>query len=317
MAKYFLGLDIGGMSVKGIVLDAEGRALAEDCSVTVLERGGDGMCESISELALSLIAKCGAAGEDVSIGVGCPGVIDSARGILVFSGNLNLRNYPLAAKLECLIGLPVKVTNDANAAALGEATFGAGKDYKDSILVTLGTGVGGGIILDGKLFEGHSSAGAEIGHMVIERHGNHCTCGRRGCFETYCSATALIKRTKRQMEDNPGSAMWTRYTADTATGRTPFEFCEEDIDAREVVDWYLKYLSCGIANLANIFRPEVIMIGGGVSEQGEKLIRPLQKLVDKELFGGADYAPVKIVKASLGSRAGAYGAAALAMKVKL
>ncbi len=314
MAKYYLGLDIGGMSVKGIILDEEGHPLVEDCAITMHERGGDGMCESISELALTLISKCGANRKEVKVGVGCPGVIDSANGVLVFAGNLNLRNYPLVAKLGSHIGLPVKITNDANAAALGEATFGAGKNYKDSVLVTLGTGVGGGIIIDGKLFEGHGSAGAEIGHMVIERHGENCTCGRRGCFEAYCSATALVRRTKRQMEDNPGSAMWTKYTADTATGKTPFEFCDYDIDAREVVDWYLKYLSCGIANLANVFRPEVIMIGGGVSGQGDKLIVPLQRLVDKELFGGTDYAPVKIVKASLGSKAGAYGAAALVMK---
>ena len=215
------------------------------------------------------------------------------------------------------MGVSVKITNDANAAALGEARFGAGKNYKNSILVTLGTGVGGGIIIDGKLFEGYKSAGAEIGHMVIERHGDVCTCGRRGCFEAYCSATALVRRTRRQMEDNPRSAMWTKYTSETANGKTAFDFYHDDIDAKEVVDWYIKYLACGIANLANIFRPEIIMIGGGVSEQGDNLTVPLQTYVDKELFGGTSYAPVKIVKASLGSKAGAYGAAALAMKVEL
>ena len=315
--EYYVGIDIGGMTVKGIVLDSDGNALCEDAVVTGSERGGAAMCDSIAELALSMIARCGASRDDVHIGVGCPGVIDSSRGVLVFSGNLNLRNFPLAEELEKRIGVSVKVTTDANAAALGEARFGAGNNYKDSILVTLGTGVGGGIIIDGKLFEGHASAGAEIGHMVLERHGDHCTCGRRGCFEAYCSATALIRRTKLQMEENPRSAMWTKYTAETANGKTAFEFADSDIDAKEVVDWYLKYLACGIANLANIFRPEIIMLGGGVSEHGEKLTEPLQKLVDKELFGGTEYAPVKIVRASLGSKAGAYGAAALAMRIAL
>ena len=312
MAKYYLGIDIGGMSVKAVILDSEKRPLGDDCAPT--PSGGDALCDAVAELADSLMARCGAKKEDVSVGIGCPGVIDSKRGILVFSGNLRLKNFPLASGVEKRIGIPVKITNDANAAALGEAAFGAGKNYKDSILVTLGTGVGGGIIIDGKLFEGHNSAGAEIGHMVIERHGDHCTCGRRGCFEAYCSATALIRRTRLQMEENTDSAMWTKYTADTATGRTAFEFCDSDIAAKEVVDWYLMYLACGLANLANIFRPEVIMLGGGVSEEGERLTVPLQKLVDAELFGGTEYAPVKVVRATMGGKAGMYGAAALAMR---
>ena len=313
MAEYYVGIDIGGMTIKGIVLDGEVKALVEDVAVTGSENGGDFMCDIISELVFSMLKKCGGTKEEAYVGVGCPGVIDSEHGVLVFSGNLNLRDYPLAKKIEDRIGIPVKVTNDANAAALGEAKFGAGKNYKSSILVTLGTGVGGGIIIDGKLFEGYKSAGAEIGHMVIERHGDVCTCGRRGCFEAYCSATALVRRTRRQMEDNPRSAMWTKYTSDTANDKTAFDFYHTDIDAKEVVDWYTKYLACGLANLANIFRPEVIMLGGGVSEQGDNLIVPVQTYVDKELFGGTAYAPVKIVKASLGSKAGAYGAAALAM----
>ena len=312
MAKFYLGIDVGGMSVKAIILDSEKRPLGEDCAPT--PSGGDALCDVIAQLANALMAKCGARKEEVVVGMGCPGVIDSKRGVLVFSGNLRLKNFPLAKGVEERIGIPVKVTNDANAAALGEAVFGAGKNYKDSILVTLGTGVGGGIIIGGKLFEGNHSAGAEIGHMVIERHGDHCTCGRRGCFEAYCSATALIRRTKLQMEENPGSAMWSKYTADTATGMTAFEFCDKDIAAKEVVDWYMMYLACGLTSLANIFRPEVIMLGGGVSEQGGQLTVPLQKLVDAELFGGTEYAPVKIVKADLGGKAGVYGAAALVMR---
>lgn len=175
MAEYYVGIDIGGMTIKGIVLDKDGKALCEDVAVTGSENGGDFMCDIIAELVFSMLKKCGVDKEDAHVGVGCPGIIDSENGVLVFSGNLNLRDYPLASKLKERIGISVRITNDANAAALGEAKFGAGKNYKNSILVTLGTGVGGGIIIDGELFEGYRSAGAEIGHMVIERHGDVCS----------------------------------------------------------------------------------------------------------------------------------------------
>ena len=150
--------------------------------------------------------------------------------------------------------------------------------------------------------------------MVIEQGGAKCSCGRRGCFEAYCSARALTNRTKWAMEEDTGSDMWKTYTNDTADGRTPFEYMDSDRTARQVVDWYLKYLACGLTNLANIFRPEIIMIGGGVAAQGTRLTAPLQKLFDKELFGGSGYAPVKIECATLGNRAGAYGGAALLME---
>ncbi|MBO5328399.1 MAG: ROK family protein [Clostridia bacterium] len=311
--KNYVGIDIGGMTIKGIICDGEGNVLAEGTIVTGCELGGENMCKNIAILVDNMYANCNADRHLAAAGVGCPGLIDSKNGVVVFAGNLGLNNFPLVRVLEEMIKIPVKITNDANAAALGEAKFGAGKDYSDSILITLGTGVGGGIVIGGELFEGNKSAGAEIGHMVIERHGNHCNCGRRGCFETYCSATALMKKTREVMEDNPGSEMWKTYTSETATGKTAFDYYDTDYAAKEVVDWYEKYLACGIANLANIFRPQVIMLGGGVSAQGENLSKPLQKLVDKELFGGTDFAPVKVVTASLGGRAGAFGAAALAM----
>ncbi len=178
-------------------------------------------------------------------------------------------------------------------------------------MITLGTGVGGGIVIDGKLFEGNKGAGTEVGHMVIEKGGLKCTCGRRGCFEVYCSARALTAKTKFEMEEDTGSDMWKTYTNDTADGKTAFEYMDGDKTAKRIVDWYINHLACGITNLANIFRPNIVMLGGGVAAQGSRLTAPLQKLVDKELFGGTDFAPVKIECASLGNRAGAYGAAAL------
>lgn len=307
MALY-IGIDIGGTTIKGIVLDESGKVSVEDSIVT-------GKGEEIAKNTVTLVNRMKGAvnGGCKGVGIGCAGVIDSQNGKVVLANNLQLKNFPLAEMVGKEVGLPVKITNDANAAALGEAKFGAGKNYSDSILITLGTGVGGGIVINGELFEGHKSAGAELGHMVIEHGGNRCSCGRKGCFEAYSSATALIKRTKWAMEENPGSKMWFTYTQDTASGKTAFEYAETDIAASEVVEWYIKYLACGLTNLANIFRPQVIMLGGGVSGQKERLTAPLQSIVDRETFA-SDYAPVKITTATLGSSAGAYGAAALVME---
>lgn len=306
MALY-MGIDIGGTTVKGAVIDENGRLYGEDSVVTVkgeeIINGIVTLCNRLMKLNKEPVK---------AVGVGSAGVIDSAGGNVVLARNLNLENYPLVKLLQEKINLPVKITNDANAAALGEAKFGAGKNYKNSILVTLGTGVGGGIVIDGKLFEGNKSAGAEIGHMVIERGGEPCSCGRRGCFEAYSSATALKKFTKWAMEEDAGSQMWKKYTSETLTGKTAFEFADCDTSAREVVEKYIGYLACGLINLANVFRPEVIMLGGGISKEGEKLTVPLQQILDKEVFA-AQYAPVKVTVATLGSAAGAYGAAALCM----
>ena len=193
--KYYIGIDIGGMTVKGIIMERDGSPLAQGSIATGSKDGGNAMCINIAALISKMADESKInLSEAVGVGVGCPGLIDSKNGTIVFAGNLGLENFPLGKAISNKVGLPVKVTNDANAAALGEAKFGAGKEYSDSILVTLGTGVGGGIIIDGKLFEGGKSAGTEIGHTVIETNGYPCTCGRWGCFECYASATALMRK---------------------------------------------------------------------------------------------------------------------------
>lgn len=304
---YIMGLDVGGTFIKGLLLK-DGECV---CEAEIPTAAGPELVDCLVRLAEELVRGCGINfGELAGAGVGCPGVVESKTGTVVRAANLGLLNYPLKAELEKKLKTEVRVCNDANAAALGEAYFGAGKEYSNSILVTLGTGVGGGIILGGKLFEGNKSAGAEIGHMVIEKGGRPCTCGRRGCFEAYCSARALTERTREEMKRNPASGMYKAYTPENADGRTAFEFMNTDISARKVVEEYLEYLACGLSNLANIFRPQCILLGGGVSGQGDRLIRPLQKILDGEIFA-PEYAPVKIKRASLGNRAGAFGAAAL------
>lgn len=304
--SYLIGVDVGGTFIKGMVL--KDRQSVYECQTPT--EIGKKLADCIQTLVNNLISGSGAGkSQVVGVGVCCPGVIDED-GAVVKADNLELKNYPLKALLEEKLSLAVKVCNDANAAALGEAVFGAGKGYSDSVLITLGTGVGGGIIIGGKLFEGNKKAGAEIGHMVIEHGGKRCSCGRAGCFEAYCSARALTEMTKEAMKTDPSSKMWKNYTCDTADGRTAFEYQDCDASAQKVVEVYLNYLACGIANIANIFRPQAILIGGGVAAQGTRLTQPLQTLINRQIFA-ADYAPVEIKCASLGNRAGAFGATAL------
>lgn len=303
---YLIGIDVGGTFIKGIVL--KDKASVYECEIPT--QIGEKLADCIHSLVNKLISGSGADIPHIAgVGVCCPGVIDTF-GAVVKAANLSLINYPLKALLQKKLSMPVKICNDANAAALGEAAFGAGKGYSDSVLITLGTGVGGGVVIGGKLFEGNKKAGAEIGHMVIEQGGRRCSCGRKGCFEAYCSARALTEKTKEAMKADPLSKMWKNYTCDTADGRAAFEYMDEDQSAKKVVDWYLDYLACGISNIANIFRPQAILIGGGVAAQGVRLTRPLQSIVNSQIFA-ADYAPVEIKCASLGNRAGAFGACAL------
>jgi glucokinase len=208
-------------------------------------------------------------------------------------------------------GLPVKIANDANVAALGETKFGCGKAYNNTVMLTLGTGVGGGIIIDGKLFEGNRSAGAELGHSVIVAGGEQCTCGRKGCLEAYASATALIRDIKRAMLADKNSKMWEIGSLDNVTGKTAFDYKDCDQSAKTVVDSYIEKLGVGITNIANEFRPEAVILGGGVCAQGDNLIKPLQEFVNKEIFAGEKGPQVKILTATLGNSAGLLGAIAL------
>ena len=314
LIKNYIGIDIGGTTIKGAIINHNGDILSEASIDTAAKGDGDDLRNKVVTLVNEMVMGYGGFKSSFSgVGIGCPGLIDSKRGTIVFSGNLGLNYYPLGSDVSESLGMPVKITNDANAAALGEAKFGAGKKYTDSILITLGTGVGGGIVVDGKLFEGGNSAGTEIGHMVIVENGEPCNCGRKGCFEAYASATALINQTRNAMSENRNSLIWNTYNLETVTGKTAFDYAETDITAKVVVDKYINHLACGIINLANIFRPQVVMLGGGIANQKENLTQPLQKILDKEIFAGSLYAPVKVVTASLGNRAGVYGAAALMM----
>lgn len=312
--KYYIGIDLGGTFIKGGIVSENGEIVVEDKVPTESDKGGEKVMDNVAALIEKLLFKSSLKKEEtVGIGMGVPGMIDSKNGIVVFSNNLRWHHLHISEGVEKRTGLKVRIANDANVAALGEAVYGAGRDVDDSILLTLGTGVGGGIIVGNKLVEGNKSAGAELGHMVIAHGGEQCTCGRKGCLEAYASATALIRDTKRAMEAHNDSKMWEIGSLDAVTGKTAFDYKDTDVYAKEVVDNYIEMLACGIANIANIFRPHTVMLGGGVCAQGDNLIKPLQKIVDKEIFAGELGPKCPIAVAKLGNKAGILGAAALIM----
>lgn len=314
--KYIVGIDLGGMSAKAALFDLEGRIVLKKNVTTDSSDGFEGIAGKLAKVAREVTEEAGADFADVEgIGVASPGVVNSGTGIVLKWGNYGWLNAPLGGRIAELTGKKVYVANDANAAALGEAKFGASAVYQSSIFITLGTGIGGGIIVDGRMLEGYMSAGAEIGHMILREDGLLCGCGRHGCFECYASATALIRQTKKKMEDNCDSRMWevAKGSLDNVDGRTAFDAARlGDHDARAVVNKYIGYLSEGIADLVNILRPEAIVLGGGIANEAEALFEPLRKAVNERSYISFDVVPLKIVGAKLGNSAGMYGAYALA-----
>lgn len=314
--KYIIGIDLGGMSAKGGLFSEDGELLCEEKVKTDRADGVDGTLEKLAKLSKGLTDKNGISFSDVlSIGVGAPGVVDSKEGAILRWSNYDWNNVPFAEKLSQLTGKKVYAANDANVAALGEAKFGATSQYQSSILLTIGTGIGGGIVFDGTLIEGYRCAGAELGHITIREGGLPCACGRRGCYEKYASATALIRQTRHAMVENLQSFMWQIADGkiENVDGRTAFLAARQgDETAKKVIEQFVGYLSEGIADFVNILRPEAIVIGGGISNEGEMLFEPLRKAVDARTYIAMDIVPLKIVGAQLGNRAGIYGAYAIA-----
>ena len=309
--SVYIGMDLGGTNVKAGLIDGSGKLLKKSSIKTGRERPYAQIAEDMANQAIALAKACGFDAADIAaVGVGSPGTVDSKNGVIVYSNNIRWDDVPLGRELSSRLNAPVYILNDANAAALGEAAFGAGKSYGSSVLLTLGTGVGGGIVLGGEVFEGYKSAGAEAGHTVIVSGGEECTCGRFGCLEAYASATALIRDTKRAMESHKDSLMWEiSGGTDGVDGATAFSAMKRsDAAAAAVVDDYIRYLGEGIVNFVNMLRPEAVILGGGVCNEGDALLVPLRKFVEANVYGGMDYAPVKLVVAELGNDAGLMGA---------
>jgi len=312
--KYYVGIDLGGTFIKGGIVDDLGNIIYSDKVPTESQCGKEKVSQNIASLALSLIDNVGLTKDDVvGIGMGVPGMIDSEKGVVILSNNLKWYDFNISDAVSNLTGLKVKIANDANVATLAEAKFGAARNKKHVVMLTLGTGVGGGIIANGTLYEGNLCVGAELGHTVIAHGGAQCTCGRRGCLEAYASATALIRETKKAMSEHPDSKMWEIGSLDNVNGKTAFDYKDKDEYAKEVVDSYIEHLAAGITNFANVFRPEVVLLGGGVCAQGDDLIKPIQQIVDRETFAGTAGPEVPIRVATLENSAGTLGAASLLM----
>ncbi len=317
LVKYYVGIDLGGTDIKGAVIDEDGRFMAKRKTASETHRGSEQVIANIAALITDLLTEAGLTIQDTEgIGIGIPGTVDGQTGRVDYSNNLKWRDIPIVELLKQCFDTTIKITNDANAAAIGEMRFGAGRQYTDAVLLTLGTGLGSGIVIGGRLFVGNCSAGAELGHMVIRAGGELCTCGRRGCFEAYASATALVREARKAAQKDKNSEMW-RHLKDgnikNMNARIPFDCRHTDKAAARVVEDYIENLAEGMANVVNMLRPQAIMVGGGVSNEGEGLLTPLRKRVMARAFGGAQSPRVEIVTAKLGNDAGVYGAAALLM----
>ncbi len=312
-----IGIDIGGTSIKGGLVDEKG-TITSRFRIPIDHQLSQ---EEIRDKIIVETKKILLEAEEVAgIGIGCPGCINSKTGVCETSNNLHWENLALVKPFVEVTGLPTRVSNDANAAALGESIFGAGKEYSSLILLTLGTGIGGGIILDSHLFEGREGKGAELGHMTISMDGKPCTCGRNGCFEAYASVTALIKMTEEEMESSPESMMH-EYAKNNGgvNGLTAFECAKKgDQAAERVVETYIHNLGEGILSLNNIFRPEAFVLGGGLSGQKDYLVNRVKEYLERFDYGfGGRYAPIpEILVSNLGNDAGILGAAALVFEEK-
>ncbi len=310
---YYVGIDIGGMSVKCGLVNCDGVILAEKRITTELSRGQVQFAKDIADLVKE-VAKEGNVdfSQIKSVGVGVPGIVDVLTGEVKYSCNLFKEGFPLKALLEERLSIPVKVANDADTAAYGECLFGAGKGARDLVLVTLGTGVGTGIVSEGKPFAGGRGMGGEGGHVYVG--GNTlCSCGRVGCFETEVSASALIRKTEKAIQENPTSALaQIKAESGKVDGRTLFEGLKrKDETAQKLFVEFCERLGSGLVNFANVFRPEIILIGGGISAEGELITEPVQKYVDSFIYGGVKVARTIVKCATLGNKAGIIGAAFL------
>ena len=310
-----VGIDVGGTNLKAGLVDREGRLLTVERS-PLCYRDPEDLAARLARLAVSAAERGGVAPEALEfVGIGIPGV---ARGEeLVYTCNIPMRDVPLGAMFRRHLDVQVALENDANCAAVGEWLLGAGRGSRNFVMLTLGTGIGGGLILDGKLYTGGGIAG-EVGHMVICQDGWPCNCGRHGCWETYASATGLIRQTRMAMEKCPGSLLHKVAAENGAVdGRTAFQAAQRgDETALEVCRAYGAYLALGVVNLVNILQPEVLAIGGGIADAPEELLlEPLRETVARECYARHGGGGPRILRAELGNDAGVIGAALLSRAI--
>lgn len=309
MRKYKIGIDLGGTNIAAGIVDENYKIIQKASVPTNLPRSAEEIVADMAELSQRLCESAGVSFKDEieSIGVGSPGII--LNGVVLQADNLKFKNVPLADMMSKATGKPTTVKNDGNAAAYGEFIAGCGKGKKSLVAITLGTGVGGGIIINNHIVDGCGGSGGEVGHVIVKAGGRKCVCGNRGCLEAYCSATALKKDTVKAMKQNPESMLWmVAKNPDSVSGRTAFDAMKlGDKVAKDLVDAYIGYLAAGVASLVNLFQPEIVCIGGGIGNEKESLTNPLKEHV-KELSCSFEGVGTEIVAATLGNDAGIIGA---------
>ncbi len=311
---YRIGIDLGGTNIKAGIVDKQNKLVSTHSCPTLVDRSPKEIIADMADACEKVAKNIGIKVSDcLSCGIGSPGTVDATSGEVIYSNNFSWKHIPLGKQMRELLHMPVKVTNDANCAALGEFVAGAAKFAKSTVLLTLGTGVGSGIVIDGKIFEGGGPGGAELGHSILFHGGELCTCGRKGCIEAYCSATALIREAKKAAQKNPLSIL-NKLCKDlnNMNGLIPFQAAQAgDQTAQCVIDNYIIWLSEAIIDVSNIFRPEIILLSGGVCAQDEYLTNPLNERVKEKSFGGTLVNTPLVARATLGNDAGIIGAANL------
>lgn len=313
--KFYIGVDLGGTNIAAGVTDENGSIKALYSSRTDAKKSFEELVCDIADTAYKAVEKAGLSMKDISaLGLGTPSCINPKTNLLVNANNLNWQNVPLYDEMKKHFDIPLYIQNDAACAALGEVICGCAADYENAIMITLGTGVGGGIILDKKIFNGCDSMGAEIGHTKLVYNGLLCTCGQRGCFECYASATALINQAKDAAADCPESLLneMCNNNPTLMNAKTPFDAAKKgDATAIAVIDRYMDYLAAGVSSLVAVFRPQAVIIGGGISAQGEELINSLKKKLYSCTFSAQQIDIPQLLIARLGNNAGIIGAAML------
>jgi glucokinase len=315
--SYYIGVDLGGTNITAGLVDEDYKIVATEKTKTKCPRPSNEILDDMVMLINNLITNNKISLDQIEwVGIGSPGTANRETGVIEYSNNIGFLNVPMAEYISSRVNKKVYIDNDANAAAYGEFMDGAAKEANHAIAITLGTGVGGGIIIDGKIYSGANYAGAELGHMVIEKDGKPCTCGRNGCFEVYSSATGLINMTKESLLENKDSIMWDliKGNLENTNGRTAFDGMRKNDDAaKAVVDKYISYLATGVLNILNIFQPDILCIGGGISSEGDYLLKPLMEIIKKEVYSRNSVKNTEIVIAQLGNDAGIVGAALLGL----
>ena len=310
---YYLGVDLGGTNIAVGIVNETGYLMRKLSVPTNAERGCEAVLEDIAGLCLQILHVHGIDLNEIhSIGIGSPGTVDNNKGFIVYANNIKFKNTPIRKIIQKYIDLPVFLTNDANAAAFAEHCSGAAKGYTNSITITLGTGIGGGIIIGGRILSGSFEGGGEVGHHVIVLNGEQCTCGRKGCWEVYASATGLIRHTKIAAARHPESSIlkFVNGNLNAINAKVAFDAAKSgDITAQAVINNYLIYIAEGVINLINIFQPEIIVFGGGISAQGDTILEPINAIVSERIYGGD--MKTKLSIAQLGNDAGIIGSALL------